>query len=166
MSDRVVATLAIAPWNEDELKKSEDGRKLLEIIANWGFDEQNVYPLLPVDEDVVWVELVDCQANYGTCAFTEDEDLMGLLKELKLWFSLSDEGSVEWGPSRIVYTPDGEKYYFDILVGGSIMLSQSRYKQLLEEGGQGAIDEYWRLGNLSSNLLSFMEHYSDEQQNA
>jgi len=162
MSDRVTATLTIAPWNEEELKQSEGGRQLLEIIENRGFDEQNMYPLSPVDGDVAWVELVDYQANYGTCAFTEDKDLMGLLKELKLWFSLSDEGSVDWGPNRIVYTPDGEQYYFDILVGGSIMLSQSKYKQLLEEGGQAAIDEYWRLGNLSRDLVSFMEHYLDK----
>jgi len=161
MSDRVVATLTIAPWNEEELKQSEGGRELLEIIANWGFDEKNMYPLSPVDGDVPWVELVDYQANYGNCAFTEDENLMSLLQELKLWFSLSDEGSVDWGASRIVYTPDGEENYFDIAVGGSIMLPQSRCEQLLEEGGEAAIEDYWRLGNLSCNLVSFMEHYLD-----
>jgi hypothetical protein len=162
MGDRIVATLTIAPWNEEELRQSEDGRQLLEIIENWGFDEQNMYPLCPVEGDVVWVEFVDCQANYGTYAFTEDADLMGLLKRLKLWFSLSDDGSVEWGPTRTVYAPDGKEYSFDTLVEGSAVLSQMKYQQLLEEGGQEAIAEYWRLGNMSFNLVSFMQHYLDE----
>jgi hypothetical protein len=162
MSDRVPATLTIAPWNEEELRKSEDGRQLLEIIENWGFAEQNLYPLSPKDGDILSIELVDYEANYGTYAFTEDADLMSLLRKLKLWFSLSDDGSVEWGPSRTVYTPDGEEYSFGVLAEGSATLSQTKYQQLLDEGGLEAIEEYWRLGNLSISLVSFMQNHQSQ----
>lgn len=161
MSDRVPATLTIAPRDEDQLKQSEDGRELLSLIESWGFHEYNTYPLNPNPGDVVSVELVDYEANYGTYAFSQDEQLMGLLKRLNLWRSLSDSGSVEWGPSRTIYTPDGKEYTFDTLVDGSTMMPQTTYQQLWDKGGQAAIEEYWRLGNLSYNLVSFMEYYQE-----
>jgi len=155
MSDRVTATLTIAPWDEEKLKQSADGRKLLEIIDEWGFAEDMVYSPASI-EGLSVRELTDYEANYGTGSFREDVELMYALNNLKLWFMLSDEGSVEWGPSHIIYAPDGSYYYFDTLAGGTVMMSKSVYDKLMAEGGQAAVNEYWRLGELSYDLAEFM----------
>jgi hypothetical protein len=45
-AETVRAELTIAPFNRDELVKSDSGKKLLAIIDNWGFDD-----LFELDED-------------------------------------------------------------------------------------------------------------------
>lgn len=135
MGNRVYAEFIVAPWQPESLKRSEEGRNLLDALKNYGFSDE--YEEYDEEHGIPVKCFIDHEANYGSAAFVEN-GLVRLAQEAGVWVKIWDSGDgIEWGPDMEIYAPNGNSWEWATDVDREPMFSARQIEGLLLEDPSG-----------------------------